>query len=315
MLIAEYSYGEEDVQVKQQEARQEGKKSFYRQMFSGRLKMMNQKKCNTKEDSEYLFKDLELLKEKILQMIRIDEAKERIIIEEIFSSIKADWKNREKELQKRKECCYYENALKGNGLCQNENLRKLIAESKKIYFVFASSAYTDFARAIMTYTNSDYYHVAISLNEGLTNLYSFSPQIGQDQLSGGFTCENIHTYKKNDYDIHVSCMLVTSERYKQLLQEISAMMKHQRQTEYNYAGLINYVLGKREETNGYRMFCSQFIVYLFRKLGIDAINKEPCFTSPEDIAGLGEESGMYHLYDGKAAFYDKEKVRKMFDAV
>lgn len=285
--------------------------------------MMNQKMCHIKEDelesrkedSGYLLKDLESLKEEILRIIRIDGAKEYSIIEEIFSSIKADWKNREKELQKRKECCYYEDALKCSDLYQKETLRKLIAESKKVYFVFTSSARTDFARAIMTYTNSNYYHVAVSLNEGLTNLYSFSPQIGQDKLSGGFTCEKIHSYKKNDYDIHVSCMMITSEKYRQLLQEISAMMKYQRQTEYNYAGLINYVLGKREETNGYRMFCSQFIMYLFRKLGIDAIHKEPCFTSPEDIAGLGEDSGMYHLYDGRAAFYDKEKIMKIFDAV
>lgn len=161
-----------------------------------------------------------------------------------------EWKNREKELRKRKECCYYEDALKGSDLYQKETLRKLIAESKKVYFVFTSSARTDFARAIMTYTNSNYYHVAVSLNEGLMNLYSFSPQIGQDKLSGGFTCEKIHSYKKNDYDIHVSCMVITSEKNKQLLQEISAMMKYQRQTEYNYTGLINYVLGnERKQTD------------------------------------------------------------------
>ena len=63
------------------------------------------------------------------------------------------------------------------------------------------------------------------------------------------------------------------------------------------------------------MLCSQFLMYLFRKMGIDAIHKEPCFTSPEDIAGLGEDSGMYHLYDGRAALYDKEKIMKIFDAV
>ena len=56
-------------------------------------------------------------------------------------------------------------------------------------------------------------------------------------------------------------------------------------------------------------------MYLFRKLGINVIHKEACFTSPEDIAGLGEDSGMYHLYDGRAAFYDKEKIMKIFDAV
>lgn len=87
-------------------------------------------------------------------------------------------------------------------------------------------------------------------------------------------------------------------------------MKHQKGTEYNYQGLVRYVLGKRGEDNPLCMFCSQFVAGLLVKAGIGDIGKEPCFTSPKDIAVLGVESGIYRLYEEEARLYSGERIRK-----
>ncbi len=49
-----------------------------------------------------------------------------------------------------------------------------------VYLVSASSPRTNFARAIMAYTDSDYYHVSVALNENLCNLYSFAPLMQEE---------------------------------------------------------------------------------------------------------------------------------------
>lgn len=276
---------------------------------------MRKKALCTKKDGGASFADLEAFKKEILQMMGIHGGEEQVIIETAIQSIRKNWRKRERKLRRRKDCYFYESIVKEKFLHYFKSQQEDLTERKRIYLVFLSAFQSDLAKAIMTYTDSDYYHVAIALDEGLTNLYSFSPQIIEGKLSGGFTCENIQTYRKNHYSIHVSCMFITPEKYEQLLYEISAMMKRQKQTEYNYFGLVNYVLGRREETNGCRMFCSQFIMYLFRKLDINVIKKEPCFTSPEDIAALGKEAGIYHLYDGKAEFYSKERIRELYEFI
>ncbi len=88
------------------------------------------------------------------------------------------------------------------------------------------------------------------------------------------------------------------------------MEKQKEKTQYNYRGLLSYALGKKEETDPMRMFCSQFVMYLLQKTCPGLPGKEPCFTSPEDIASLGAESGVYRLYDGKSGLYQKEKIRE-----
>lgn len=251
------------------------------------------------------FEELELFKTEILSQMGICEGEEERIIDESIRFIRKNWKKRERYIRRHKDAYYYiqENEVIGRE-CLKENLRS----KKLIYLVSVSEGKTDLSKAIMSYTDSDYFHVAIALDKSLTNLYSFSPHIEQGELLGGFACENIHTYKKMHYYIRVSSMLLDVDKFERLLYEISIMMKRQKKTEYNYFGLVNYILKREEETDGYRMFCSQFIVYLFQRIGIDLIEKQPCFVTPEDIAALEIENGIYRLYDGNAEFYCKEKI-------
>lgn len=88
------------------------------------------------------------------------------------------------------------------------------------------------------------------------------------------------------------------------------MEKQNKRTQYNYQGLLQYVLDRKEETDPMCMFCSQFVIYLLQRAGFNPLGKELCFVSPEDIASLDAESGVYRLYDGKSELYQKGEVRE-----
>lgn len=182
-----------------------------------------------------------------------------------------------------------------------------------MYLVALSSPRTEFAKAIMAYTDSAYYHVSVSLQAGLGNLYSFmSPAAagGTWEPGGGFCSDSIKRYRAEGCSILVSCVFLSEKDYRVLLDTLSELMEHQEETQYDYQGLVRYIIGKREEDKPFCMFCSQFVASLLVKTGIGGIGKEPCFTSPQDIAALGAESGVYRLYEGEARLYSGERIRR-----
>lgn len=127
---------------------------------------------------------------------------------------------------------------------------------------------------------------------------------------GGFS-DSIKRYRSDGSFILVSCFFLLGKDYRVLLDTLSELMKHQKETKYNYQGLVRYGLGKRGEDSPLCMFCSQFVVSLLVKAGIDDIGKEPCFISPKDIVALEAESGIYRLYEGEAELYSGERIRKI----
>lgn len=254
------------------------------------------------------FMDLEHFRDEMLPFMGMAGQEERRKMDAAIAQVRADWPGREKILQKQHGAYYYEYAVKDGQLYDRAGKAIAPAMGKPVYLVFTSSAQSDLTKAIMAYTHSNYYHVSVALNENLMNLYSFAPAGQQEGQQGGFCSDSIVHYKRDNWLIRVSCVFVSETDYRVIMGVLSEFGKNDRDTKYNYQGLIRYILGRKEETNPYCMFCSQFVRYLFGQIGIELVKKEPCFTSPEDIASLDAGSGVYRLYDGEAGLYRKERI-------
>ena len=230
--------------------------------------------------------------------------------------IQKNWKEQEKKLPEQKGEHFYRYSIRESGVLYGEDgirIKQNLTGKKPMYLVSLSSPRTEFAKAIMAYTDSAYYHVSVSLQAGLGNLYSFmSPAAagGTWEPGGGFCSDSIKRYRAEGCSILVSCVFLPEKDYRVLLDTLSELMEHQEETQYDYQGLVRYIIGKREEDNPFCMFCSQFVASLLVKTGIGGIGKEPCFTSPQDIAALGAESGVYRLYEGEARLYSGERIRR-----
>lgn len=263
------------------------------------------------------FGKLESFGTNLLSQMGIAGLEEQKALQAAVLKIQKNWKEQEKKLPEQKGAHFYRYSTRESGVLYGEDgirIKQNLTGKKPMYLVSLSSPRTEFSKAIMAYTDSAYYHVSVSLQAGLGNLYSFmSPAAagGAWEPGGGFCSDSIKRYRAEGCSILVSCVLLSEKDYRVLLDTLSELMEHQEETQYDYQGLVRYIIGKREEDNPFCMFCSQFVASLLVKTGIGGIGKEPCFTSPQDIAALGAESGVYRLYEGEARLYSGERIRRI----
>lgn len=269
-----------------------------------------------KEKNPDEFRKLESFGTSLLSQIGMVGLEERKAIQAAVLKIQKNWKDYKEQLPKQEVAHFYRYSVRESGVLYGEDgirIKQNLTGKKPMYLVSLSSPRTAFAKAIMAYTDSDYYHVSVSLQAGLGNLYSFmSPAAagGAWEPGGGFCSDSIKRYRAEGCSILVSCVFLSEKDYRVLLDTLSELMEHQEETRYDYQGLVRYVMGKRGADNPFCMFCSQFVASLLVKTGIGGIGKEPCFTSPQDIAALGAESGVYRLYEGEARLYSGERIRR-----
>lgn len=260
------------------------------------------------------FGKLESFGMNLLSQMGIAGLEEQKTLQAAVLGIQKNWK--EQKLPKQEAAHFYRYSIRESGVLYGEDgirIKQNLTGKKPMYLVSLSSPRTEFSKAIMAYTDSAYYHVSVSLQAGLGNLYSFmSPAAagGTWEPGGGFCSDSIKRYRAEGCSILVSCVFLSEKDYRVLLDTLSELMEHQEETQYDYQGLVRYIIGKREEDKPFCMFCSQFVASLLVKTGIGGIGKEPCFTSPQDIAALGAESGVYRLYEGEARLYSGERIRR-----
>ena len=105
-------------------------------------------------------------------------------------------------------------------------------EKRAIYLVFSFAPASSMARAIIAYTEGSFSHVAIALDESLTNMYSFTITRGNrfSNIEGGFTYENIRDYRLQKTLIQVNRVWVNDIQYDRIRQQISVMAKIKNRT-------------------------------------------------------------------------------------
>lgn len=237
----------------------------------------------------------------LMELRYMKNQKEIRKINQAYRKVKKEHMKHSREVERyfRKKCCFK------YGLPKPEYEGK---EKKEIYLVFSFAPESSMARAIAAYTNSNFSHVSLALDESLKNMYSFTIRKGTNfsGIEGGFTYERLHDYQAQRLWIQVNGIYVTKAQYERIMNGISTMAKEQKQTSYNLKGLIEYVLEEERPMNPKDMFCSEFIMYLFEQAGVNFLNQKPELTSPQDLANACADKCGWLVYRGNADWYRRE---------
>lgn len=106
----------------------------------------------------------------------IGVTEEKKALQVAILKIQENWKKQEKKLPEQKGAHFYRYSIRESGVLYGEDdirIKQNLTGKKPLYLVSLSSSRTELAKAIMAYTDSDYYHISVSLQTGLGNLYSF----------------------------------------------------------------------------------------------------------------------------------------------
>lgn len=170
---------------------------------------------------------------------------------------------------------------------------------KKIYFVLTYTG-TILAKIVKIYTRREYSHISISLDEGLTQMYSFGRLNAYNPFRGGFVHESpkYGTFKrfKNTKSLIFS-LEITDEQYYKIKSIIKYFKKHKDKYRFNIIGLFAVALKiKWQKENSY--YCAEFVKYVIENSIIN--NKLPSLIKPEDFRKI---DNVKIIYEGELSQY------------
>jgi len=122
---------------------------------------------------------------------------------------------------------------------------------------------------IKRFTNSEYSHSTISMDASLNNMYSFSGiPYNRGILASGFLRESIYSpnyVHVNNLSLYV--IFFNDEEYKLLQEKIDWFIENYNKYKYSYAGLVQYILNRKEvkrmtENEKKKFFCSEFVSWI-----------------------------------------------------
>ena len=176
----------------------------------------------------------------------------------------------------------------------------------KDIFVIISRTHTKFGSIVRLFSNSQFNHAAIALDEKLLHWYSFARKKRVNVLSAGMVRENLARYVM--YQGAVNCKIfkipVTEEQYEKISSYITSVY-YDKEYIYNYPSILTYPVLKGIAC--YKTFtCVEFVSYLLEKIDIP-ICKERTKISPDELA---HDLQLYLYYQGDLAQYvcQKRKV-------
>ena len=171
---------------------------------------------------------------------------------------------------------------------------------KKIYFVLTYTG-TILAKIIKFYTRREYSHISISLDEELTQMYSFGRLNAYNPVKGGFVQESPQygTFKrfKNTKSL-IFYLEVTDEQYYKINSLIKYFQEHRQRYKFNTIGLFAVGLKiKWQKENSY--YCAEFVKYIIENSIPNIILPE--IIKPEDFRKIDD---IKKVYEGKLSQYN-----------
>ena len=162
------------------------------------------------------------------------------------------------------------------------------------------------ARTIRLATGAEYSHVSLSLDEGLSPMYSFARKYINFPFYGAMVTEEIGKGVYGKFPI-VPCRIyrlpVTDVQYQGVKQMVETMWQNSDHYGYNYIGLIfNYFGRSRHYDN--RFFCSEFVYQVLRQNDVIDFNKSPCMVRPQDFMNIDAEI----IYEGNLNEFNNETI-------
>ena len=170
---------------------------------------------------------------------------------------------------------------------------------KKIYIVLTHTG-TLLSRIITGYTRTKFSHVSISLNEELTEMYSFGRLKPYNPYIGGFIHEYIDkgTFKRfKNTKAKVYYLEVEDNQYEEIKEKIQKIEKNKQQYKSNRVGLFaagfNFRIASKDA-----FYCAEFVKHVLEPAGIKT--QLPEVIKPEDFKKI---DGLKEIYNGKLRNY------------
>ena len=160
-----------------------------------------------------------------------------------------------------------------------------------IYVVISATPYL-LGKTIRGLTREIYNHTSISLDEELTQMYSFARRHFRTPLYGGFVKESSARYHINGKSAQIRlCKIpVTQEQYQAIAQKLAHMYQHKERYIYNHISAVGALIHKTiPAKNAYT--CVEFCAEILAQAGMDIDPKK--YYSIEDMVKLLEDFVIY----------------------
>ena len=162
---------------------------------------------------------------------------------------------------------------------------------KKIYIILTYTG-TILSKIVKIYTRKEYSHVSISLNQDLTQMYSFGRLNPYNPFLGGFVQEGIDKgtfkrFKKTKTKIY--SMEISEEKYDKLETIIEKIQDRKNAYKFNLIGLLAVALNvkiKRENC----FYCAEFVKYVLEQSNVITL---PELIKPEDFEKIDDLDEIY----------------------
>lgn len=185
-------------------------------------------------------------------------------------------------------------------------------DQKYIYVLFSATPYR-MGSMIRFVTGEPYNHVAIALEEDLSELYAFARRYYHTPFYGGFVTEYPYRYHHNGATAQVRiCRIpVTEAQLDALRQRVQTMDAQSHRYLYNHLSALTAPIHRKVNVRD-AYTCAEFVVSVLSSLRLDFDIRR--FYTIGDIA---EKLTPYHIYSGEfpvppeedAAFFQPHPVR------
>ena len=162
---------------------------------------------------------------------------------------------------------------------------------KKIYIILTYTG-TILSQIVRVYTRKEFSHVSISLDEDLTEMYSFGRLNPYNPFSGGFVHEHIDMgtfkrFKKTKTKIY--SLEIPEKKYYELDKLIKNMYKEKDSYKFNILGLIGVLINYKLKREKY-FYCAEFVKYVLEESEVVEL---PELVKPEDFEKISNLSEIY----------------------
>jgi hypothetical protein len=183
----------------------------------------------------------------------------------------------------------------------------------KYIYVVISRTPTYMGKMIRKIIKGEYNHASISLNENLSQMYSFCRLSVSNPLVGGIIRESVFTLtigSKEEVPIIVYRIGVTLDQYKLISEFIYDTYNDKDIYYYNFIQAIG-LISKKKHTIYKTYICSEFVMETLRKGGINLTSVESYKITPTDISGI---MNRFIYYTGNLNDYPlRQKIRTKED--
>jgi hypothetical protein len=184
---------------------------------------------------------------------------------------------------------------------------------EKYIYIIISRTPSSTGKIIRKFLKAKYNHASISLDESLSQMYSFCRLSVSNPLVGGIVRESVFTLTiglKGAVPINVYRIPVTLEQYEVISKFIYDVYTDAEVYYYNFLQAIGIMSNKKHSV--YKTYiCSEFVMEALRQGGIKLTSVEAYKITPTDIC---EIMGQYIYYSGNLSEYPfKQKMKTKDD--